>query len=170
MRNGLAGVGIRDTAGDDLGRLQRHRHLLRRPEVLSVSIVDILLANRGSLNAREAWRPRPMPCRVNRPSASVIAGLGQPGKSFASSPPEGRAFGSLTTLVRVSLKDAAHGRDRDRDIRGGPALQVEEAALDHLLGSERDIGVGLVGVGVELDPADPISGGQGDGADTLIPR
>ena len=32
-------------------------------------------------DAQEDPQPGPTPCRVNRPSAPVIAGLGQPGRS-----------------------------------------------------------------------------------------
>ena len=51
------------------------------------------------------------------------------------------------------------------DALGGPALQVEQPPLDHLLGPERDVGGGLVGVGVELDPAGAVARRERDGAE-----
>ena len=45
----------------------------------------------------------------------------------------------------------------DRDAPDRPAVQVEQAPLDHLLGPECDVGDRPVGVGVELDPAGAIA-------------
>ena len=50
-------------------------------EAASVLISMTWLANRGSSTLKKTRSPGPTPCRVNRPSAPVIAGLGQPGKS-----------------------------------------------------------------------------------------
>ncbi len=52
-------------------------------EVPSVSTGILCRANRGSSIMRSMRRSRPAPRMVNRPSASLIAGLGQAGKSFA---------------------------------------------------------------------------------------
>ena len=69
------------------------------------------------------------------------------------------------------LREVAADRpDRDRDIRDGPALHVEQPPVDHLLRPERDLGGGLIVVGVELDPADAIAGRHGDGAEILVSR
>ena len=56
--------------------------------------------------------------------------------------------------------------DRDLDVPGGPALQVDQPAVDHLLGPERDVGGGLLGVGIELGPADAVARRQGGQAQT----
>ena len=65
---------------------------------------------------------------------------------------------------------ARNRHDRDPDIRDGPALHVEQPPVDHLLGPERDLGGGLIVVGVELDPADAIAGRHRDGAKILVAR
>ena len=65
--------------------------------------------------------------------------------------------------------DAAHGLDRHLDIPDRPAVHVEQPPLDHLLGSERDVGGRLVGVGIELDPAGAVAGRHRDGAEPVMP-
>ena len=72
--------------------------------------------------------------------------------------------------IRALGEDAADGRDRQLDIAGGLALQVEQPPVDHLLGPKRDLGGGLIGVGVELDPADAITRRQGDRAEFVVTR
>ncbi len=67
-------------------------------------------------------------------------------------------------------EEAAHGFDRDRDTLHGPALEIEQAPLDHLFGSECDVGGGLIGVEVEIDPAGTIAGRDGNGAGLLMDR
>ena len=68
-------------------------------------------------------------------------------------------------------EDAADGRDRQLHIAGGLALQVEQPPVDHLLGPKRDVGGGLVGVGVErVDPAGAITRRQGDRAEFVMTR
>ena len=57
----------------------------------------------------------------------------------------------------IRRDQAAHGLDRDLDALDRPAFHVEQPPLDHLLGPERDVGIGLVGVGVELDPAGAVA-------------
>jgi hypothetical protein len=64
--------------------------------------------------------------------------------------------GIKTTTNRTVMKlgpslrgVATDRRDRDPDARDGPALQVEELPVDHLLRPERDLGGGLIVVGIE---------------------
>ena len=46
--------------------------------------------------------------------------------------------------------------DVDHDALDGPALHIEQASLDHLLGLKPDVAGGLLGVEIELAPADSI--------------
>ncbi len=90
-----------------------------------------------------------------------------PGRQVVhASPPVGRTFEAATHAVQYSPSPeggCVDPGDRHRDALGGPALQIEEASLDHLLGLQPDFGVGLIGVGVELGPADAVARCQGDG-------
>ena len=54
-------------------------------------------------------------------------------------------------------------RDRDHDVGDGAALHVEESAVDHVLGLERDVGGWLVGVRIQCDPAHAKAGRDRDG-------
>ena len=47
--------------------------------------------------------------------------------------------------------------DPNLDAVNGPALYIEQTAVDDLLGSEREIGIGLIGVGVEVNPTGSIA-------------
>ena len=80
MRDRLAGVGVGHATGDGPGGLQCELNGFAA-EAASVLISMTWLANRGSRTLKKTRSPGPTPCRVNRPSAPVIAGLGQPGKS-----------------------------------------------------------------------------------------
>ena len=59
---------------------------------------------------------------------------------------------------------SAHRLDTDCDALGRTSIYVEQASPDHLLGSECDVNVGPVGIGVELDPAGTIAWRKGDSA------
>ena len=81
MRDRLPGVGIGHATGDGPDGLQCEAQWLARLTSVSVLISMTWLVNRGSRTLKKTRSPGPTPCRVNRPSAPVIAGLGQPGKS-----------------------------------------------------------------------------------------
>ena len=160
MRGRLARVGIGHAPGDDLGRFQRHRHGLRFRGAIRLDL-DRLEGEPRVMDGQDRVQFRPTPRRVKRPSASVVAGLGQAGKSLASLSPR-RIDDHRTELddssagARAAI--ASNRRDRDRDARDGPALHVEQSPVDHLLRPERDVGGGLIVVGVELDPAGAVAG------------
>ncbi len=114
-----------------------------------------------------------MPRTVNRPSASLNAGRGQAGRLT-------RCIGQKEGPSRLSTRgrpvhedprdDAAHGLDRHLDIADRPAAQVEQPPLDDLLWPEHDVGGRLIGIGIQLDPADAVAGRHRDGTDPVMPR
>ena len=81
MRDRLAGVGIGHAHVDDLGRCQRRRHGLRFRGGIRLDL-DGLEGEPRVMDGRTACRSRPTPRRVKRPSASVVTGRGQAGKSL----------------------------------------------------------------------------------------
>ena len=89
-----------------------------------------------------------------------MPGGARPAGSSARFPHEklGPSTSSVIGIAFRIREGAAHGCDQHRDARNGPALEIEEASLDHLFGSERDLGVGLIVVEVEPDPARTIAG------------
>ena len=110
-----------------------------------------------------------MPRMVNRPSASVVAGCG-PGRRGLGAYSRPRS-GGLRYARQASGDRAGHGPSPSTEIATpgtGRPLKVEQPPLDHLLGPERDVGGGLIGVGVELDPADAVARRDGDGADLVM--
>ena len=135
-------------------------------EAASVSISMTWLANRGSMDAQEDPQPR---ADAMQGEPAVGAGghrAGPAGQVIGMGPPECGAFEVLR-----ERHSAPCGRTRRMAVTdnftsaGGLALQVEQPPLDHLLGPKRDVGGGLLGVGVELDPAGAIARRQGDGAE-----
>ena len=115
---------------------------------------------------RTTRRSRPAPRMVNRPSASLIAGVGHAGRlllvfhqnegpSMLSSRWVARFAGTSRPIVWTLTVTPWAGRP----------IHVEQAPLDYLLGSECDVNVGPVGIGVELDPAGTIARRNSDGAD-----
>ena len=156
MRDRLASIGVRDAAFDDLAGSSAIVTGFDSG-VPSVSIETVCRANRGSSIMRITRRSRPAPRMVNRPSASLDRRLGPgrqdvcwdstktTGPSMLSRRWLGRFAGTSRPIVWTMTVDAL-----DR-----PAIHVEQATLDDLLGSECDVNVGPVGVGVELDPAGP---------------
>ncbi len=61
-------------------------------------------------------------------------------------------------------------RRSDSHILGGPAVEVEESSLDHLLGAKGYVRDRLLSLGVELDSAGTVAGGNRHGTDSAIPR
>ena len=47
-------------------------------------------------------------------------------------------------------------------------MHVEQAAMDHLLGTERDQGRGFFGIGVEHNPTGAVSRCDCDGTDNVM--
>ena len=138
-------------------------------DVPSVSIETRCRANRGSSMLRMTRRSRPAPWMVNRPSASLTAGVGQAGRLLlVFHQNEGPSTVSSRWLARFAGTSRPIVWTTDRDALGRTAIHVEQAPLDHLLGSERDVNVGLVGVGVELDPAGTIARRKSDGAGLVM--
>ena len=171
MRDGLAGVGIGDATGDDPGRLQCHRHGLRVRRVVGLDVDH--LRGESRVGDAQVGLEAAADAMQGEPAIGVGGRRLGPGRQVVhASPPVGRTFEAAHERIRVpeSKEDASDGRDRHRDTLGGPALQVEEAPLDHLLGLQPDFGVGLIGVGVELGPADSVTRCQGDGHELVVPR
>ena len=172
MRNGLAGISISDATGDDLGRSQRHRHRLCVRSVVSLDLDRL---------ERESWIDDAQVSleaaahAMNREPSVGIGGrrLG-PGRPVVhASPPVERTFEANALRIRglrTPNEDTYGPGDRHRDALSGPALQIEEASLDHLLRVEPDIGDGLIGVGIELGPADTVARRQSHGHELVVPR
>ena len=175
MRDRLARVGIRHAHVQDLGRRQRGRQrrrsrgglvrLDRDPLVGEPWVTDdqarvqILAHAAHGEAALGIRRHRPGPCRE-------IVGV-----SVSVDDPIRPAMNRARWKLNPSPCGIAENRhDRDPDIRNGPALHVEQPPLDHLLRPEGDVGGRLIVVGIELDPADTITGRQGDGAEILVAR
>ena len=113
-----------------------------------------------------------MPRTLKRPSASVSAGVG-PGRQIfrVTQPHECGAFEASSSGSPSGSRTRRPMRfDRDPDAPDGPAVDIEKTPLDHLFGSKRDVGGGLIGVGVQIDPADAVAGRDGDGDGFLMCR
>ena len=114
--------------------------------------------------------PRPTPRSVKRPSASVIAGWGQAGKSLPWTCHKTAAFEGIADQPHVTADDAAHQIDDNLDAPGRPPLHVEETPLDYLFGTKCDLASGLGGIRVEVNPGGPIAGCQRNGAELIVTR
>ena len=99
-----------------------------------------------------------MPESVNRPWSSVLTGRGQARRPSGGSPEarrrRSRRVGAAPTL-----------RTRTSTPCGRLTGHVDQPAVDDLLGPELDLGRGLLGVGVELGPAEADPGARGQGVD-----
>ena len=164
MGNRLAGVGIRDPTVDDFGRLQGHGHWLRpgtavridhdpvprEPRVFGHQEDANVLAN-----TTESEAPFGVGDRRARPGRQAPGGIPTPEN------------GTLVDLVGNGIRASgamAHAFDRHPDALDGPAMQVEQPPLNYLFGSERDVGGRLIGIEVDVDPADPVAGRDRSGA------
>ena len=171
MRDRLAGVGIGHAPGEDLGRLPAPRSSASIPKRHPSRPRFSGGRTAGDGRSRTACRSRP-----DAAQGEAALGVGGhrpgPGRKVIDRCPRSKTTPSklATSPGRALRRIATDRRDRERDVRDGLALQVEQPPVDHLLGPERDVGGGLVGVGVELDPAGTIAGRQGDGAERLVTR
>src|ERR1700678_1686041 len=98
--------------------------------------------------------------------------LGPGGPVVHASPPVARTFEAEALRIRglrAPYEDAYGPGDRHSDALSGPALQIEEASLDHLLRVQPDIGDRLIGVRIELSPADAVARRQSHGHQLIVP-
>ena len=112
-------------------------------------------AKRGSLIPSVIRYPRPRPRMVKRPSASVIAELRPAGgTSFGGTLPS-LALEPVLSRCPDRLRSATHCGDSKLDVRHRTSLHIEQPPLDHLLWQQRDISLGLFGVGSSWTHAAP---------------
>ena len=169
VRDRLAGVGIGDSPVHGPGRLQRDRERLGDRGGVGLQLDHLHGESRVGDGQRDPE------ARAHAMQGEPAVGVGGrrlgPGRHVVPvGPPKGRALGARTLGVGVLMKDVADGPDRDLDAAHGLARDVEEPALDHPLGLEPDLGVGPIGVGIEVDPADAIAGSHRDGGELVITR
>ena len=77
---------------------------------------------------------------------------GPTGQVIGMGPPEPRALILLATRIRRRRKNAADRGDRQLHTASRLTREVKQPPVDHRLGAKRDVGSGLLGVGVELGP------------------
>ena len=94
-----------------------------------------------------------MPASVNRPWSSVVTGPRPGADPFEAGSPRVE-----TPSIRSDLGGPAHAARSELDPGGRLTVHVDELAADDLLGAEPDLGGGLLGVGVELGPAEAEAG------------
>ena len=171
MGGRLAGVGIGHATGNGPGRLEGCLQQLRARGVGGG--LDRL---RGEPRVEDAQLDPQAAADAVQGESAVGVGRRRRGPARLIVDPAPPALGSLGTLADRALRAhprrqrAADRPDRDLHARDAPALGVDQAALDDLLGLERDLGGRLILVGVEVGPAHAVAGGQRRGAELGVLR
>ncbi len=153
-RDGQPGVGGQDAALDDPGRLERVARLLvtLRPVGLEVDhlpgVARVADGEGHTGPAADAGHRRPPP----------VVGLHRP---RPGAHPRRRVRPEPDALEQAAAQPPDE-LNADLDAPGRRAGHIDQPDADRLLGPERDLGPGPFGVGVQLDPAQPVSrrGGQ----------
>ena len=159
VRDGLAGVGGQGTALDDRRRLEGDGYLLALGKAVAVSsrCADPAGQSGGRGRSARPSRSRPIPERTSRPWSSVLTGPGQ-----ARSPSGGSEFASCETPSQVPLAVTRPMLwTRTATPAAGMPLMSTSLPADDLFGSEPDVAPRLLGVGVELGPAEAEAGSGG---------